>query len=246
MSDTIRGLNSVPNASGGGGYSTSPRQVGMGYGGYTGLDPREEAYARQFGDQAKNGNFWRGAAVWTAGAALAGGATVALERQWTKEGHSSYLSGKSDYITPNLTDEHYSLLSKNEKVAKALGDKTLKPAERLQAIDHGVREGFIKNSYKLDKNPYKDLNSVLNHANDYAKVQMNAVDSATLAKEVNLTKTTGLAKAGMVAGAVLAGGLLISHLSATGEGNATTQMARERLAQLKAQEAMAQRGMGQA
>jgi hypothetical protein len=209
----------------------------MGYGGYMGLDPREEAYARKFGDQTQNGNFWRGAALWTAGAALAGGATVALERQWTKEGHSSFTDAKKLYLNQNLTAAHKTTLG------ITTGEIDLK------AVNKNFREGFVKNIHQWDANPYKGVNKVLNHANDYAKVAMNAAENsnpAQFATDMKLTKTTGLAKAGMVAGAVLAGGLLLSHFSATGEGNATTQMARERLAELKAQEAMAQRRMGQA
>ena len=69
------------------GYS-NPRDArqanSMGYGGYTGLDARQEALAQQFGREAQNGNFWRGAALWGTGAVVAGVGTVALERQWAK------------------------------------------------------------------------------------------------------------------------------------------------------------------
>ena len=241
MGNSINSLGSLPDASG---YMSagSPRQAGMVYGGYTGLDPLEEAYAQRFGQEAQNGNFWRGATLWGTGAVLAGVGTVAMERQWLKETSNAYLSAKRDFLKPQLTPEHYSLLGENKKAAEAMNNTALTEAQKFKVLDNSVKEGFIKNSYKLDNNPYKELNTLFNNANDYAKVQLNAVDPEVLAKEVKLTKTTGLAKAGMVAGAVLAGGLLISHLSASGEGNATTQMAREHLAMLKAQEAMAQRG----
>lgn len=238
MSNQINSLGSLPSANGG----NYPRQAGMVYGGYTGLDPLQEAYAQRFGQEAQNGNFWRGATLWGTGAVLAGVGTVALERQWLKETSNSYLNAKLEFISPKATAEHFSLLAENKKFADLINSPTLTPNQRYATMEKTVREGFIKNSYKLDNNPYKELNTLFNNANDYAKVQLNAVDPEVLAKEVKLTKTTGLAKAGMVAGAVLAGGLLISHLSASGEGNATTQMARERLAMLKAQEAMAQRG----
>ena len=222
------------------GYS-NPRDArqanSMGYGGYTGLDAREEAYAQQFGREAQNGNFWRGAELWTTGAVLAGGTTIALERQWLKESHGSYVAAKSNHLLENITDEQWSLLNKNEKVADAF--KNNKAPELAQALNDDIRAGYAKNSYKLDKNPYKELNKLLGQANDVAKVELNKIDPTKLAENVKLTKTTGLAKAGMVAGAVLTGGLLISHLSASGEGNATTQMARQRLAQLKAEEGMA-------
>jgi hypothetical protein len=233
MSNQINSLGSLPDASG---YmnARSPRQAGMGYGGYTGLNPGEEARARQFGDQAQNGNFWRGAALWTTGAAIAGGTTYAMERQWAKEGHSSYVDAKRQYLNQNLTDAHKTTLG-----------ITAGSEIDLKAVDKNFTEGFVKNVHQWDENPYKGVNKVLNEANDYAKVQMNQFDNANvgkIAEKMNITKTTGLAKAGIVAGAVLAGGLLVSHLSASGEGNAITQMAREHLAMLKAQEAMAQRG----
>lgn len=212
------------------GYS-NPRESrqanSMGYGGYTGLDAREEAYAQQFGREAQNGNFWRGAELWTTGAVLAGGTTIALERQWAKEGHSSYTDAKKTFLS-QLTPEQRTTLG----IANG--------AEiDVKAVDKTIRGEYIKNSYKFGNNPYKELNTMLNQANDVAKVELNKIDPTKLAENVKLTKTTGLAQAGMVAGAVLAGGLLISHLSASGEGNATTQMARQRLAQLKAEEGMA-------
>jgi len=227
---TINSLGSLPSANGG----NYPRQAGMVYDGYTGLDPLQEVYAQRFGQEAQNSNFWRGATLWGTGAVLAGVGTVALERQWLKEGHGSYVDAKRQYLNQNLTDAHKTTLG-----------ITAGSEIDLKAVDKNFREGFVKNIHQWDENPYKGVNKVLNEASDYAKVQMNHFDNANVGKiveDMKITKTTGLAKAGMVAGAVLAGGLLISHLSASGEGNATTQMARERLAMLKAQEAMAQRG----
>ena len=213
------------------GYS-NPRDArqanSMGYGGYTGLDAREEVYAQQFGREAQNGNFWRGAELWTTGAVLAGGTTIAMERQWAKEGHSSYTDAKKQFLIEKLS-----------KPQKATLGITPNAGIDLKAVDKNFREGFVKNIFKGDANPYKGVNKVLNQANNVAKVELNKIDPTKLAEDVKRTKTTGLAQAGMVAGAVLAGGLLISHLSASGEGNATTQMARQRLAQLKAEEGMA-------
>ena len=216
------------------GYS-NPRDArqanSMGYGGYTGLDARQEALAQQFGREAQNGNFWRGAALWGTGAVVAGVGTVALERQWAKEGHSSYTDAKKQF----LIDE----LSNPQKATLGIANG----AEiDVKAVDKNFREGFVKNIFKGDANPYKGVNKVLNQANNVAKVKMNAfenLDPTEFAQKAKLTNMTGVGKAGLIAGAVLTGGLLISHLSASGEGNATTQMARQRLAQLKAEEGMA-------
>ena len=215
------------------GYS-NPRDArqanSMGYGGYTGLDARQEALAQQFGREAQNGNFWRGAALWGTGAVLAGGTTIAMERQWAKEGHSSYTDAKKTFLS-QLTPEQRTTLG----IANG--------AEiDVKAVDKTIRGEYIKNSYKVGNNPYKELNTMLNQANDVAKVKMNAAEHLNpteFAQKAKLTNMTGVGKAGLIAGAVLTGGLLISHLSASGEGNATTQMARQRLAQLKAEEGMA-------
>jgi hypothetical protein len=202
----------------------------MGYGGYTGLDARQEALAQQFGREAQNGNFWRGAALWGTGAVLAGGTTIAMERQWAKEGHSSYTDAKKTFLS-QLTPKQRTTLG----IANG--------AEiDVKAVDKTIRGEYIKNSYKFGNNPYKELNTMLNQANDVAKVKMNAAEHLNpteFAQKAKLTNMTGVGKAGLIAGAVLTGGLLISHLSASGEGNATTQMARQRLAQLKAEEGMA-------
>ena len=232
MSSSQMGLGSLPSATGG--YYSSPRQAGMGFGGYTGLSPQDELYAQQFGKDAQNGNFWGGAALWTVGAGLAGTGTVAMERQWLKETHGNYLKAKHSYIIDNLTDGQWDLVNANEKM-KAYGDENLSGVKRIRTLENSLREGYIKNLPQLDNNPYKGVNKVLSDAHDYAKVALNEVDPKGF-EQLGLSKTTGLGKAAGVAGAVLAGGLLISHLSASGEGASTTELARNRLAMLRMQE----------
>jgi hypothetical protein len=141
-------LGNLPSATGG--YYSSPRQAGMGFGGYTGLSPQDELYAQQFGRDAQNGNFWRGAALWTVGAGLAGTGTVAMERQWLKETHGSYTDAKKWYLNENLTDAHKTTLG------IAAGSEI-----DLKAVEGNFRKGFVQNLPQLDKNPYKGVNKIL-------------------------------------------------------------------------------------
>ncbi len=99
----------------------------------------------------------------------------------------------------------------------------------------------MQNIYKWDENPYKGVNKILSDAHDFAKVRLNEVDPKGF-EQLGLSKTTGLGKAAGVAGLVLAGGLFMSHLSASGEGASTTELARNRLAMLRLQEQQQQQG----
>jgi hypothetical protein len=231
MNSSINSLGSLPASNNGGVYA-SPRQAANPdvYGNY-GLSPEEEAKAKEFGNQAANGNFWRGAALWGSGAAFVGLNTVSMERQWLKETHSSYTNAKKAYLNQHL--------SSAQKTALGITG----PDINLNATELNLGKGRLQNIFNGD-NPFKGVGTVMSNADDYAKVALNAVDPAKLATDVKLTKTTGLMKGGLLAGAILTVGLLTSNAAAANEGNATQQLARQRLAMLKAQEALAQRGQG--
>jgi len=212
--------------------------VGMNGGYYPPLNAREEALAKQYGKDAENGNFWRGATLWTGTGLLAGGATTAYFRDAQIRTAQVYTDARADFLT-NAYDKNPGKYA-SEKANFGNG----------QTFDKGVWDGYTspENRFKLLDNPFRPDVELRSQSHQYANNILNAVDETTgkqlvraaAAKEVGLKHTSHLGKGAGVAAAIITAGLAISAISAQGEGKEVTASAKQQLAQLKAQEALAQ------
>jgi hypothetical protein len=207
--------------------------VGMNGGYYPPLNAREEALAKQYGKDAENSNFWRGATLWTGTGLLAGGATTAYFRDAQLKTSTVYTGERVKFLESTMSQA----LNKNLEMDIPLKDWD-------NATDKGYRENFLKGT----ENPFTERMKFKNQSHQQASIALNKVDEATgkqlvraaAAKEVGLKHTTHLGKGVGVAAAIITAGLAISAISAQGEGKEVTASAKQQLAQLKAQEAIAQ------
>jgi hypothetical protein len=207
--------------------------VGMNGGYYPPLNAREEALAKQYGKDAENGNFWRGAALWTGTGLAAGGATTAYFRDAQLKTSSVYTNERVKFLESAMSQA----LNKNLEMDIPLKD-----------WDNAMNKGYRENFFKGAENPFAERIKFKNQSHQQASIALNKVDEATgkqliraaAAEEVGLKHTSHWKKGAGVAAAIITAGLAISAISAQGEGKEVTASAKQQLAQLKAQEAMAQ------
>jgi hypothetical protein len=210
--------------------------VGMNGGYYPPLNAREEALAKQYGKDAENGNFWRGATLWTGTGLAAGGATTAYFRDAQLKTSKIYTGARADFLSNALAGQ-----------PERYGSDILNIFD-VKKFDAELNTGLRENINQGFSNPFLPDLELQSQSHQQASIALNKRDQATgkqliraaAAEEVGLKHTSHWKKGAGVAAAIITAGLAISAISAQGEGKEVTASAKQQLAQLKAQEAIAQ------